>query len=215
MPRTVTKQVFQYDELSPEAQEKARNWYKSLLDANDYSDVIEDAVQIGLILGIEFDQRQWRTTTGRTGYEPAIWWSLSYSQGDGACFEGRYSYAKGAAAKIKEYAPQDSVLHDIADRLQEVQKANGYKLTARCKQTDSHYTHEYTVSIEVEKEFDEYSEVKEDAAKEVTECLRRFMKWIHESLMKEDEHLNDDETVAENILANQYEFEEDGSRTRD
>ena len=46
-----------------------------------------------------------------------IHFSGFWSQGDGACFEGHYRHAKGAAPHIHAYAPQDTELHRIADSL--------------------------------------------------------------------------------------------------
>ena len=67
---------------------------------------------------------------GGTRQKPCIWFSGFWSQGDGACFEGRYAYAPRASLRIRDYAPRDTELHRIADALQALQRLNFYQLTA-------------------------------------------------------------------------------------
>ena len=67
---------------------------------------------------------------GGTRARPCIWFSGFWSQGDGACFEGYWSHAKGVNARIRDYAPTDATLHCIADRLQAIQRRNFYQLAA-------------------------------------------------------------------------------------
>src|SRR3546814_2772659 len=50
-----------------------------------------------------------------------------WNQGDGACFEGNYSYARGASAAIRRYAPKDVELQRIADALGAIQRRNFYQ----------------------------------------------------------------------------------------
>lgn len=213
MPRTVTKQVFTFEELSDKAKEKARDWLRELQaqDSDWWDSVYDDAESIGKLMGIEMDQKPVKLYGGGTRYDPAIWFSGFASQGDGACFEGRYAYAKGGAAKVKAYAPQDETLHRIADGLQALQKAHGYRLSCTVKHS-GHYYHSGCTDFEVMKG-DDYA--PEEAEKELKRLLRQFMDWIYKQLEEEDEYRNSDEAIDESIIANGYEFEADGSRTRD
>lgn len=210
--RTVTKSVYQFDELSDAAKETAREWFRTAsADDEFWEATYADADSIAKLMGIEIDQKPVQTMGGTTRYEPAIFFTGFSSQGDGACFEGRYSYAKGGAAKVRAHAPVDEKLHAIADGLQAVQKAHGYKLYAKVKQS-GHYSHSGCTDIEVMKG-DDYAP---DAAEaEVKRLLRAFMDWIYRQLETEYEYQNEDEQVDENIRANEYEFEADGRRTRD
>lgn len=210
MSRTVTKQVFQFDELSDSAKEKARDWFREgLMQDNDwYDSTYEDAERIGNLFGIEFKQKEIRTMGGSIRYEPTIWFSGFASQGDGACFEGRYAYAKGGAAKVREYAPTDEKLHMIADTLQAVQKRAAYRITASVEHS-GHYYHPGCTNIEVE------GAKNAEDEELIRSALRTFMDWIYRQLEAESEYLESDESVDENIRANEYEFEADGSRTRD
>ncbi len=216
MPRTVTKDVYQFDELNDRAKEKARDWFKGTGGPEDFDGTIEDFVAIAELLGVTFRQRNAVTVGGRQYTEPCIFWSLSYSQGDGACFEGRYAYAKGGAAKLKEHAPTDEVLHKIADDLEALQAANGFALTAKLDQSGGNYTHSGTVDADVWKgseDDDDFAD--EDTRKALLQIMRRLMDWLYKELVAADEDQRSDETVDENIRINDYEFEADGTRTRD
>jgi hypothetical protein len=210
--RTVTKSVYQFDELSDAAKETAREWFRTAsADDEFWEATYADADSIAKLMGIEIDQKPVQTMGGTTRYEPAIFFTGFSSQGDGACFEGRYSYAKGGAAKVRTHAPVDEKLHAIADGLQAVQKAHGYKLYAKVKQS-GHYSHSGCTDIEVMKGDDC---APDEAETEVKRLLRAFMDWIYRQLETEYEYQNEDEQVDENIRANEYEFEADGRRTRD
>lgn len=209
MSRPQTIEVYKFSELDESAKEKAREWYSNgALDYDWWDSVYEDAGRIFDILGI-VSQKPVKLMGGGTRYEPCIWFSGFCSQGDGACFEGSYSYAKGSAKAIREYAPLDTVLHEIADTLVDVQRRNFYRLTARISHSGRYY-HEYSVSIDVENS--EGFNVSDDDAETVAETLRDLMRWIYRALELEHDWLLNDETVDENIEANEYEFYEDGNR---
>jgi len=205
--RTIEIQLFTFDELAPAAKEKAREWYRGLIDASEYADsVYDDASQIAAILGIEFD----RDKRG----EPMILWSGFYSQGDGACFEGSYRYKAGCQKAIRGYAPKDEALHKIADNLAELQKRNGFKLRATVKHSGN-YSHEYCTRIDVVKDSTRDGYESEDSPgieteKALAEILRAFMRWIYRQLEAAHEAAHADENVDETIRANDYEFEASG-----
>jgi hypothetical protein len=113
MPHTIEKTVYKFDELDLHAKERAREHYRSMACSDEWwEDTYEDAIQIANILGIKIRQRTVKRCGVRCGVvsinEPAIYFSGFSSQGDGACFEGSYSYKKDCAKEIKEYAPQDA-----------------------------------------------------------------------------------------------------------
>lgn len=201
MPVTITKTAYTFDELDDRAKETARDWYRQgALDYYDWWDSIyDDADQIAKILGIEIDRKGKRT--------PAIYFSGFWSQGDGACFEGKYHYAKGATKAIREYAPRDEELHRIADELQAIQRKNFYQLSAHIAHT-GRYCHEHSTSIHV---FRESDWVDDETADGVAEFIRDFMRWIYSRLEAEYEYLMSDESVDEAIRANEYLFDENGN----
>lgn len=204
--RTIEKTVFQFDELEDEAKEKAREWYR---EGDEFfcEYVYKDVATIADILGIDLRQRPVKLMNGQTRYDPAIYYSGFWSQGDGACFEGDYRYKAGAAKAIREYAPQDTELHRIADQLQAVQRQNFYQLRATCSHSGRYY-HSGCMSVDVYR----YDEKSHDAEDDIAQLLRDFADWIYAQLEKEYEYQNSDDTVDENIRANEYEFYENGER---
>ena len=203
--RTIVHKLFKYEELDDTAKDKAKDWYRQFVfaDSCDWEFVFEGAVQAANILGIDIDHR-------RGSREPAIYFSGFWSQGDGACFEGSYRYAKGATKKIREYAPQDTELHRIADELQNIQRRNFYKLGA-CMTHRGRYSHSGCMSVSVEHEDDHYRDIG-DAEDDITQLMRDFADWIYDQLEKEYEYQCSDNVVEESIIANEYEFDEDGDR---
>lgn len=210
--RTIETSLYQFDELSESAKEKARDWYRQA-DAGDnyFSEcVIDDAATIADLIGIDLRQKRVNLMNGTVRYDPAVYWSGFSSQGDGASFEGSYCYKKGAAKAIRAHAPQDRELHRIADELQALQARNFYRLRASIG-TSGRYCHEYSMDVNVEYAGDDCRDVSavED---DLTELIRDFARWIYRALEREYDYQNSDEAVDENIRANQYEFEEDGAR---
>lgn len=193
--RTIEKTVYQFDELTDGTKEKARDWFRESVfsESYDWEWVYEDAKECGRLMGIEVDK---------------IYFSGFSSQGDGACFEGSYKYRKGAAKAIRQHGPQDTGLHHIADQLQAVQKRHFYRLTASCNHR-GHYYHSGCMSVNVDYSGDDYRDIG-DAEIEITDLLRAFADWIYSQLEAEYDYQISDESVDENIRANQYEFTETG-----
>lgn len=198
MPHNKTETVFYFAELEDDAKEKAREWYRNgALDYEWWDSVYEDAITCAAILGIEI------TTIYFSGFS---------SQGDGACFEGSYAYAKGSAKEIRKHAPQDMDLGSIADRLMELQRFWFYGLSASVRQS-GHYMHEMCTTINVHDDQNVCRSTRAivDAEEDLTGLLREFMQWIYSQLMKEYDWLNSEEQVDESITINEYEFNQDGS----
>lgn len=208
---TITKEVYAFDELDNRAKERARAWFREgALDYDWWYAVYDDAAQCAEILGINLQQKPVKLMNGTTRYDPCIWFSGFSSQGDGACFEGSYSYAKGCRTKIREHAPEDTKLARIADELTVVQRRHFYRLQATVKHR-GHYYHSRCTDIKVYDREDNYRDI-DDAAEEVAELLRDFMDWIYRQLEAEYYWLLADEQVDDSIRANEYEFTEDGQR---
>lgn len=213
MPRTATKLVYQFHELSDAAKEKAREWYRSCDDGFWQESVYEDADTCAKLIGIDMARKDVRLCGGGTRQDPCIWYSGFSSQGDGACFEGRYAYVKGAAKAIRAHAPQDAVLHAIAGDLQALQRVARYEIEARMKH-HGHYYHSGCMSVEVWRRDREDNGDIELPCHEVTQLMRRFADWIYEQLRSEYEWQNSDECVDDMITCNSYEFEQNGDRAR-
>lgn len=203
--KEVTIKLYSFDELEPKAKERAREWYRSgQQDDSFWSEcVLEDADRMAQILGIDLHTKTLK------GAKPTIYWSGFSSQGDGACFVGRYRYAKGSAKKIRSEAPEDVELHRIADGLYALQKIGRFGLAVDVTHRGPYY-HSRSVS------FDDISShelrVSHDTVMdEVCLLLRAFMDWIYKQLEKAYDWTNADQQVDENIMANDYEFNSDGT----
>jgi hypothetical protein len=212
MPEVIETTVYRLDELSEAAKEKARAWYREGgFDYEWYDAVYEDFQTIAEILGIRFRTRTVRLMGGGTRQDPCIWFRGFWSQGDGACYEGVWRNARGAAARLRAYAPQDAVLHGIADRLQAIQRRNFFQLRAEISH-HGHYTHEYSMRISVERDSPVGQDMTPDAEDIVTEALRDLARWLYRQLEREYDYLTSDEAVDESLRANDYTFTEAGRR---
>lgn len=214
MPRTrVTEEtLYKFDELSDEAKDKAREWYREASSYDDFHEyVYEDAATIGAIMGLDIRQRPVKTMGGTTRYEPSILYTGFWSQGDGACFEGRWEYKPDALEKVKEYAPLDERLHAVAADFAN-EKVKGCWAEAKHR---GRYCHEYSMDIDGgkrpvdEDEFDEY-ELPVEQYEHIKEMFADFARWIYKMLEAEYDYQNSNERVDENIQCNDYEFTEDG-----
>jgi hypothetical protein len=215
MSRNITLTVFQYEELSDKAKETARDWYRNTTaKAGDNSfaeHVIEDAIRMGTLMGITFKTRTIKLMNGKTREEPRIEWSGFSSQGDGACFEGTYTYQPGIAAAIATEAPgNDSGENIILRRIATELESYGV-LSATLTKRDHHYSHPYTVEIEVY-DSEGIDITTGTRGKAVAQALRDFMNWIYRNLEAEYDYQNADEQIEEAIISNEYEFYADGKR---
>ncbi len=212
--RTVEIKIYTYSELSDAAKEKARDWYReSRLDDNCWSEsVIDEAVETGKSLGIEFSEYGDRRT------RPCIWWSGFSSQGDGACFEGKWDSSKLKADNVAEGwgdSPETTEIKNIAKALaREVQ--NYPFITAKVKHSGRYY-HALSVSIDVnitdpQGNEIEYGEAERSCEEQIKELLRHFMRWIYRMLENAYNDEQSDECVSGNITANEYTFTESGKR---
>lgn len=196
--------VYQFSELNESAKETARQWYRTSDTDNFFAEsVIEDAVTIGQIMGIDFD------TARGSKSEPAVYWSGFSSQGDGASFTGSYKYKPGACKALKAHAPIDAELARICKALQDAQKRVFY--SANCIITSSgRYSHAYTMQFAFDMN-DVSQAVFSDVEETISEALRDFANWIYRQLETEYDYQNADEQVDESIESNEYEFTEDGN----
>lgn len=204
----IERTLFKFEELNEVAKEKARDWYR---EGDDYSFVqeyvYEDASRMGRLMGIDLDTKPVKLMGGGTRYEPCIWYSGFSSQGDGACFEGSYRYQKGAVKAVKSEC-NDSELIRIATELQEVQRRHFYKLRASTSHR-GHYYHSGCMSVSVEHYDDQYRDIG-SAEDDITQLLRDFADWIYGQLEDAYDYCMSDEAVDEGIIANGYEFTEEG-----
>lgn len=208
--------VYTFEELSDKAKDKARDWYRSASDGDMYWSeyVIEDASTIADILGIELYTRPTKLMNETIRRDPCIWWSGFSSQGDGACYEGRYRYSQGSLKKLQGHIGKESQdnkeLYRIAQGLAAIQRKYFYGLVIVITRghNSNHYSHSNTMA------FDSVGDrhPSGDDHQELASLLRSFADWIYSRLEAEYIYVNSDEAVDETIQGNEYEFTEEGKR---
>lgn len=193
--KTLKIQVYEYqDLLLPENSAVLDNVLEKLYNINvDYEDwyCIEDYNTIGETIGIN---------------NFTLMFSGFHSQGDGACFTGNYQYNKGALKEIKKEFPMDIELHNIVQRLQELQKLNFYNLLATIKH-NSRYYHEESMIYYIERNDNKDYFKGED----LEDIFCDLAKWMYNSLHNSYNELTSKEAILETIEANDYNFDGAGN----
>lgn len=210
MARIIETTVYKFAELSEDAKERARDWWRGCIESDELANY-DDWESIATILGISFATRSVQLMGGGSRQDPLISWSVGGCQGDGARFNGHYEYSKQAGKRIRAYAPNDTELHRIADALQRVQAGQFYQLVATMSEgTGSNfYSHSGTMAVDVDRKDGADADLC-DASEKLTQLMRDFADWIHGQLVAQWEYLHSAESVDESILANDYEFTESG-----
>jgi len=212
MPEVIETLVYTLDELDERAKERARDWYRQTLHHDDWHDVVfEDFECVCEILGVELATRPVRLYGGGVRHRPSIWFSGFASQGDGACFEGQYSYRKGDVRNIRAYAAKDQQLVAIADKLQRIQRQNLYALEARITHR-GRYFHAHSMEISIERASHTWQPPTDGAEEILCEALRDLARWLYCELEREHDFQVSREIVDEGLRANGYTFTEDGQR---
>jgi hypothetical protein len=177
--KTMQKTVYKYSELSDSAKEKALQCFCNGLHPEEYDFVTDDFKEILELIGFTDIDTQF------SGF---------WSQGDGASFSACYSYNKGSAAKVKDFAPRDSVLHDIAQSIAAIQRRAFYGLVERIEKR-GRYCHEYSMTCE---------------NSDLLEQFQRLARWHYSALKKGYEYATSAESFAESASANDWHFDSEG-----
>ena len=194
-----TKQVniFKFNELSDNAKESARQWWREGgLDSEWYEYTIDKTDNALEMIGFN---------------NIKISFSGFCSQGDGACFTGNYEYQKGALKDVKEEFPQWEALHELTEQLQLINRRYFYQLAFKLEHS-GRYSHENSVTVDYVERLDGFEINGDVELFEELQCIvREFMQEIYIMLESEYDHLTSDEQVDEAITINEYEFDENGS----
>jgi hypothetical protein len=222
--RTKTVELYTYGELSPEAQEKARDWYRDASAGDDFWSecAIEGIAEAGGFLGITFD-----TPRGRQSGK-AIWFSGFASQGDGCSYDGTWRASDCNADKVITEFTGDGASNVELRRIAAGLAAIAKDYPEACAQVaSSHRYHSLSIDSDCGSELpnnaglnyesDEYDAAltawRDDfPADELADLLRDFASWAYQLLESEYDYQNSDEAVAETLIANEYEFTAKGGR---
>jgi hypothetical protein len=216
MTRVIETTVYQFDELSDKAKERARDWCRGWI-CDDWQPNYTEFKDVAERLGVEFKDETYHVT-GRAGVfrRPDINYSVGDGRSDFCTFSGYWEYNIQATSLVREYASLDTDLHDIADELQRAwtmaRLAGAEELRARMRACSRGYG-SYTMDVEVESDLDDGEDgTPEPVATTVGEQMKAFAGWMLKRMQEEYEYQYSDENVDETIRANEYEFDEDGRR---
>ncbi len=171
-------------ELEGRAKERALAWLREgATDYDWYDSVFEDAKKCAAILGIEIGD-------------------IYFSMDDGACFNGRFSYAKGWKKALKAYAPIDAELLRIGQELQGTQKPYLYNLSGTVDCNDRYKT---TKAV-----FHWSDNVPGDVEDKINRVFPDFAAWIYKNLQTEYDWLTSEEQLIETAKADGYAFDSEG-----
>lgn len=211
------ERTYTFDELSDHAKECALDKHRQVnVDDFDWWDAVYDDAQ---------------TIAGMLGFgDIDIAFSGFWSQGDGASFTGEWSPRPYDLDAVKEYAPNDTELHEIAALFVTLstshKRYNRYNIDAKVERICSHYSHENTVRASMDfrfpDEFDDWNEFQQmvftaanpepgqDYEDDLTDAVRRFCRWIYRQLEAEYRGLTSDEVIAEYLSGSHHQFTEEG-----
>lgn len=201
--RTATIRVYTFEELSAQAKEKAREWYKGEMneDFTAEADMITDTM---------LDYIKNEGGAGESISDLKVSWSLSCCQGDGASFTGTvYGYDDNALVLFNHIYN-----NNIPKNVKRILHGINIKFTRK----SSWYCHRYTVDTEIEIDgmyvgnIDRVEKIVEDIEK-VVETWRYALCDNLENLgYGEIDYYYSNEYIDENIIMNGYEFTVEGDR---
>lgn len=178
--REMTVTVYSFAELSDDAKDRALNAFRDINVEYDWWDGAYDTIcTVGKLLGLDID---------RIHFDTYLY----------CVFDADYEYVRGAAKAIQAEFPRTTDLHDVARKLQDLQKRHFYSLS--CAITKGRDANRYSCF-----RFGEDYECED-----LGDILDDFAHWARILLRDEYEYLTSDEAVKETIEANEYEFTEGG-----
>ena len=179
--REITVKVYAFAELSEAAQERALNAFRDINVEFDWWDGAYDTIcTAGRLLGLDID---------RINFDTDLY----------CIFNAEYEYARGAAKAVRDEFPWADDLHDVARKLQDLQKRHFYSLS--CAVTEGRTTNRYSCF----RFGDDYE------CEDLGDIIDDFAYWAWILLQDEYEYLTSDEVIEEMIEANEYEFDEAGN----
>ena len=185
--QTKVIETYGIEELEGRAKERALDWLREGLDYEWWDSDFEDAKKCASILGIRIDN---------------IYFSGFWSQGDGACFDGAFAYAKGWKKALKAYAPIDKELLRIGQELQAIQKPYFYNLSGAI---DCNERYKSTKAV-----FHWSDNVPDHVIDDLSQVFSDFAHWIYRNLEKGYEWLTSEECLLEDAKSNGWRFDESG-----
>ena len=215
--RVEETKVFKFEELSEEAKEVAREWYKSCMD----NDFYYESEQIKEDFKYELEKLGYPTNE--------IEFSLNHSQGDGVAFYGHID-----DDDMEAIVKRSNIDKKLFDKI----KDEGFTIFGDIERNQFgwHYSHWNTMKVEIESddidlmvedifELDREDDEKEyyNKVDEIEDMLNELETFVSDEIKEASKNLESlgykmiedfysNERIDEIIIINEYEFTEDGSR---
>jgi len=188
--RQHTITVYDFDELSPKAKERAIERFRRRMYENPiYDDLLtEDFTYKLRELGLPDENIRWR---------------LSSSQGDGVAFYGEFD--------LIEYLKKNKLLGDVDIRREELEDVYA---VIRKSQNNPMYNHYSTMIVDLDAGGVDLTPHEEEELEKLEEEIQSNVESVSHELKSYGyahfDHINSDEFVSEEMRANEYEFDENG-----
>jgi hypothetical protein len=196
-----------YEDLSPDAQECARDWWTECEQQEwDGSDCYDELKEVLEAFGFDLATHNVRLTNGKNKTEPDFEWQISYSQGDGFAFHGWWRAED--MTKLPELLvdrPTDTVLARAAADIMVVFLR--YPNARVCFDEQRRIGEAWADNGGG---FNDDDALPDADARAVMEVAHDLARWCYEYLRADLEWRLGEENVVEAITANEYEFDEDG-----
>jgi hypothetical protein len=227
MPTVIETLAYTFDELSPEAQQKALDRERESACTDDWwVHTYDDAVTVGKLIGISINTR------GGKGHDrewPDISFSGFSSQGDGLDYVGVLwvDMLKNAVVQVKTHVGEDEKMFALAARGEALYQkivVRLMELRMRGIDVDDLDNKEDIDEVELFSRLNITRFSHRSYGVQVDDCpgtseivdainsyVEDFASWIYSQLEAEHDYQTSDETLTENIQANELLFDEDGS----
>ena len=178
--REITVKVYSFAELSDDVRERALDAFRDINVEYDWWDGAYYTIRAaGELLGLEI---------GDIHFDTYLY----------CIFDASYEYVRGASAAVRNEFPRATDLHDVARKLQDLQKRHFYSLS--CAVTEGRSMNRYSC-FRFGEDYD---------CAELGDIIDDFARWAWVLLRGDYKYLTSDEAVQEAIEANEYEFTEEG-----
>lgn len=200
MPRTIKKTVYKFDELDERAKDKARESFRT----KDYW------IDQGDINMISDDLKEYLEEQGFPNAD--VSWSVGYCQGDYAAFKSEINLDKVAVRILDPFDLE--VLKNCTDAengfgLREFNVSVDYGGRRESSRLSFEYD-DYELWVVVERDGVTYN-VAEKLEAALESEIERLTSELYDRARSEIDYKYSDEYVDECLIANDYEFEEDGT----
>ena len=201
--REVTTRIYKFDELSEQAKEKARDWYKDIM-SEDFTAEAE------MITENMIDYIINEGGAGESISDLSVNWSLSCRQGDGVSFTGIiYGYDK-SALELFNHVYDNNIPKNVRRIL--------HGINVKFIKKSTRYCHKNTVTTDIEITGNYCGEINriEAIIEDIEIAIDSWRDGLCDKLEKlgyeQIDYYYSNECVDETIIANEYEFTEEGDR---